>query len=168
MKVEKIFFDMDGVVADFERGVKEICGFTPMSQNGRSPAEDDEMWARIRLDEHFYDHLEPMPGAKALFDAVYGKYGDKCEILTGIPKPKRGMVYAGEDKIKWAHRLLAEDVKVNIVFREEKPQFCTGKECILIDDLEKNIEEWEAMGGTGILFTGAEAVLQRLSDLGVL
>ena len=26
MEVEKIYFDMDGVLADFERGVKEICG----------------------------------------------------------------------------------------------------------------------------------------------
>ena len=33
MTVEKIYFDMDGVLADFERGVKEICGLTPPSQN---------------------------------------------------------------------------------------------------------------------------------------
>lgn len=25
--VEKIYFDMDGVLADFERGVREICAF---------------------------------------------------------------------------------------------------------------------------------------------
>ena len=33
MTVEKIYFDMDGVLADFERGVEEICGLTPPSQN---------------------------------------------------------------------------------------------------------------------------------------
>lgn len=170
MIVKKIYFDMDGVLADFERGVEEICGLTPQSQNGkhRSPAEDDEMWARIKLDEHFYDHLEIMPGAKELFDAVYGKYRDKCEILTGIPKPKRGIESAGDDKISWVRRLLSEDIKVNIVFREEKPQFCTGKECILIDDLEKNINEWESMGGTGILFTDAESTMQKLKELNVI
>ena len=41
--------------------------------------------------------------------------------------------------------LLSPDVKVNIVLREEKPQYCSGKDCILIDDMEKNIQEWEEM-----------------------
>ncbi|MBQ9870375.1 MAG: hypothetical protein IJM27_00455 [Eubacterium sp.] len=31
----------------------------------------------------------------------------------------------------------------------EKPQYCSGKDCILIDDYSVNIEAWEAMGGTG-------------------
>ena len=35
-------------------------------------------------------------------------------------------------------------------------------ECILIDDLKKNINEWEAYGGTGILFTNSEEVLQEV------
>ena len=50
MKVEKIYFDMDGVLADFERGVKEICGLTPPSQNAKhhKPGEDDEMWEAIK------------------------------------------------------------------------------------------------------------------------
>ena len=109
-----------------------------------------------------------MTGAKEMFDTVYGKYGDKCEILTGIPKPKRGIVNAGEDKTKWVHRLLSKDIKVNIVFREDKPKFCTGKGCILIDDMEKNIAEWEAMGGTGIQNISAAETMKRLVELGIL
>ena len=43
MTVDKIYFDMDGVLADFDRGVKELCGFVPQSQNdkNRSVEEDD-------------------------------------------------------------------------------------------------------------------------------
>ncbi len=95
-------------------------------------------------------------------------HGDKCEILTGIPKPRRGILTAGEDKINWVRRILSKDVKVNIVYREEKPNYCTGKDCILIDDYKKNIREWEEMGGTGILFATAEEVTARLKELGVL
>ncbi len=109
-----------------------------------------------------------MPEAKEMFDAVYGKYGDKCEILTGIPKPKRGIADAGEDKAKWVHRLLSKDIKVNIVFREDKPQYCTGKDCILIDDMEKNIAEWEAMGGTGIQNVSAAETMERLKQMGII
>ena len=111
---------------------------------------------------------DPHVVAKAMFDAVYSKYGDKCEILTGIPKPRRGIVNATPDKKLWVKRLLSGDIVVNIVFREEKPKFCTGKNCILIDDMEKNIKEWNGMGGTGILNVNAEDTMNRLKELGIL
>ncbi len=170
MEVEKIYFDMDGVLADFERGVKEICGLTPPSQNAKhhKPGEDDEMWKAIKACPHFYDYLELMPGAKEMFDAVYEKYGDKCEILTGIPKPRREIVNAADDKKIWTKRLLSDDVIVNIVFREEKPQYCTGEGCILIDDVERNIKEWNEMGGTGIVNVSSEDTMNRLKELGIL
>ncbi len=170
MVVNKIYFDMDSVLADFVRGVREICGVEPLDQNSnhRDQSKDDDMWVRIRGAEHFYDKLELMPGAKEMFDAVYGRYGDKCEILTGIPKPKRGIVTAGEDKIKWVRRLLSPEIKVNIVLREEKPQFCNGEGCVLIDDMEKNIREWEEMGGTGIVNVSAAETMEKLKEIGIL
>ena len=36
------------------------------------------------------------------------------------------------------------------------------KGCILIDDFKSNIEEWEASGGYGILFTSAQDVLRGI------
>ena len=170
MKIKKIYFDMDGVLADFERGVKEICGLEPISQNAKNndSSAECEMWEAIRKTGNFYDRLELMPGAKEMFDSVYEKYGDKCEILTGIPKPKRGIITAGDDKKTWVKRLLSKDIKVNIVYREEKPQYCTGKECVLIDDFEKNIKEWEAIGGTGILNRSAADTVAKLKELGVI
>jgi len=170
MEVEKIYFDMDGVLADFERGVREICGVTPPSQNAKhyKPGEDDAMWECIRETKHFYNYLELMPGVREMFDAVYGKYRERCEILTGIPKPRRGIANAGEDKTIWVHRLLSEDIKVNIVFREEKPKYCTGKGCILIDDMQRNIRGWIAMGGTGIVHINAEETIRQLKEMDVL
>ena len=170
MEVEKIYFDMDGVLADFERRVKEICGLTPPSQNAKhhKPGEDDEMWEAIKACPHFYDYLELMPGAKAMFDAVYEKYGDRCEILTGIPKPRREIVNAASDKKIWVKRLLSEDVVVNIVFREEKPQYCHGEGSVLIDDMERNIRDWKTLGGTGIVNVSAEETMEQLKTLGIL
>ena len=151
--IKKIYFDMDGVLADFDGGVTKLCGLRPIKQGEhRSKEEDDLMWGKIREVDHFYDKLEPMPGAVELFHEIYEKFGDKCEILTGIQKPKRGILTAGEDKISWAHRILTPELIVNIVYREEKKNYCTGEDCILIDDLESNIEDWKNHGGTGILY----------------
>ena len=120
--VIKIFFDMDGVLADFNKGVEELCGFEGSDRDRwKASGNDDEMWVGIREVVHFYDKLDPMPGAIEMFERIYGKYPDHCGILTGIPKPKRGILTAGEDKTTWVRRLLSEDIPVNIVIREEKP-----------------------------------------------
>ena len=53
MIIEKIYFDMDGVLADFDRGLVEICGITPENQMTKSDAYDDMMWGKVR-DEIVY------------------------------------------------------------------------------------------------------------------
>ena len=73
---------------------------------------------KIREVGHFYDKLDPMPGAVELFNKIYEKYGDKCEILTGIPKPKRGILTAGDDKIAWAHRVLSTRLSYTVKKRK--------------------------------------------------
>ncbi len=165
MVVKKIYFDMDGVLADFDRGVRELCHMEPSPQNeGWRPGMDDPMWAKARQIEHFYDKLELLPGAKEMFDFIYGKFGDRCELLTGIPKPKRGMLHSDTDKVKWTRRLLSEDVVVNTVYREEKPNYCSGPDCILIDDLKANVADWVKNGGTGIVFENAQQIIDIFSS----
>ena len=150
MKIRKIYLDMDGVLADFDRGVKEICGMEPLPQGGkRDPQQDNLMWEAIREAGHFY----------------YGKYGDRCESLTGIPKPSRGIETAAEDKVNWMHRVLSPEIVVHCVLRKEKMDFCKGAETVLIDDWVKNIDEWNQTGGTGILHRTAAETLRVLETL---
>ncbi len=165
MTIKKIYIDMDGVLADFDRGIREFCGMKATPNDEPDPEKDKLMWAKASKIPHFYDRLQMMSGAKEMFDRIYERYGSRCEILTGIPKPHRGMIGSGEDKTSWVRRLLSRDIVVNIVYKEQKPEFCTGKDCILIDDLQKNIDGWEENGGTGILFVSAEDALKKLEML---
>lgn len=166
-EVKKIYFDMDGVLADFNRGVEEFCHMEAPSLSGPyNPEQDEEMWRRIKNVDRFYYKLHLMPEARELFDAVYEIYGDRCEILTGIPKPERGIETAGKDKEDWIHDFFRPDIKVNVVRRKDKIDFCTGKDCILIDDMEKNIREWTKEGGTGIRNISAEETIKTLRELG--
>ena len=108
--VSKIYFDLDGVLADFDRGVMELAGFNRNGATGGSDIKDDGMWQAIAGVPNFYDKLELMPGAKEMFNSIYKKYGDKVEILTGIPKPKRNILTVSEDKTNCVHRLLGTEI----------------------------------------------------------
>ena len=103
-----------------------------------------------------------------MFDAVYGRYGDKCEILTGVPKDKRHINSASDDKIRWVRRLLSDRVQIHTVNREDKPNYCTGPDCVLIDDYRKNIDEWTRIGGTAIWNTSAAHTMEVLKEKGIL
>ena len=169
MDIDKIYFDMDGVLADFEKGIREICGIEPIPQGSdRDPEKEDRMWKLVKEAGHFYDMLDLMPGAEEMFNTIYEKYKDKCEVLSGIPKPKREVDSAADDKTSWMRRMLSKDIKMNLVYRKDKAGFCKGKGYVLIDDLDKNINEWNEMGGTGILYTSAEETLTILKELGIL
>ena len=158
MDIERIYFDMDGVLANFVRGVRELCGLD-MSVG------DDIMFEGIRKVDHFYDKLEPMPGMLALFDSLRKEYPGKVEILSAVPKPSRNVPTAGDDKREWVRRYLGDDVKVNIVLRREKPDYAKGKGNILIDDTEGNILSWNEAGGTGILFRDAASAASELERI---
>ncbi len=165
MFIKKIFFDLDGVLADFDYGVVTFAHFEILDQSSQDFDRENLMWEHIRNVNRFYYNLPPMPGAIEMFNSVYSKYGDSVEILSGIPKPRRGIIGAANDKIEWAHKFLAPELKVNIVFKEEKKNFCTGKDCILIDDLDANIQAWQECGGIGILHTSPEKTLSELKTL---
>lgn len=163
-----VYFDMDGVLADFEGGVRKLCGIEPKKQGVFDPQKDDEMFEAIHRVENFYNRLEPLPGAVGLFLEVLARHGDDCRILTGIPRPERGIVNAAQHKADWAHRVISPDAQVIGVRRKDKPDYCTGPDCILIDDHPGNIKQWNRAGGTGILHKDIESTRAALRELGVL
>ena len=87
--IKKIFFDMDGVLADFDRGIEELCHLTPQDVNGKRDSQrDDEMWHKIKEVGHFYDKLEMIPGAKEMFDQINREFNDIFRSLYGGGKAR--------------------------------------------------------------------------------
>lgn len=160
-----VYFDMDGVLANFDNGVRELCRKEPVVQGHCSNAETDALWGTISQVPHFYAKLEPIAGSVKMVRAVYTEIGNRCQILTGIPKPHRNVADAAEDKIDWVRRFVSPDIQVHAVYRAEKKRFCTGSQDILIDDYDKNIREWQKSGGTGILFVTPEQTMAELQRI---
>ena len=159
MSIEKIYIDMDGVLADFEKGVREHCGI--------GTEDDEKMWAAVKNVDHFYYKLEPIRGSVEMLKTLIDKYGDKCEILSAVPKARRGIIHAEEDKREWIRKYLGNEIVVNLVHDwTEKLPFCTGEGCVLIDDRYENILGWREVGGTGILFHNATDAHDEVLILG--
>ena len=59
LDVEKIYFDMDSVLADFERGVRELCGMTPPSQNGAKDARAQLVFYEVTV-KVMHDNVLPL------------------------------------------------------------------------------------------------------------
>lgn len=167
--MKKVYFDLDGVLADFDGGIRDLCGLEPMSQGADDPAREDAMFEAMREVGHFYAKLEPYAETLALLREALAAVGpDNVAILTGVPKPRRGIPEAADDKRDWIRRHVAADIAVHTVYRRDKAGFASSKDHILIDDFDLTIREWEAAGGSGIHHTSAETTRKRLAELGVL
>ena len=148
MGINKIYVDLDGALVDFKGGVQEL-GWS--DEEAKKYENDDPMWKLIAACPRFYANLKSLDGAVEFINKLIDKYGkDKVEILSAVPKEKRGVVTSREDKITWCKKYLPEGIRVNLCLRAEKTNYCKEKSYILIDGLEKNCHEWEAAGGTAI------------------
>jgi hypothetical protein len=94
----RIFCDLDGVLVDFDAGVRNISG-------GRSPDDfpnSSMMWSAISRADRFYANLPWTTDGKALWDVLV-THSPTPYILTGVPRSNKSR----EEKFAWCKRELA-------------------------------------------------------------
>ncbi len=146
----EIFIGPNNVLADFISHAKAHDKFT---------ADGKTKWEE--LDTKWWESMPAFPGAKAFFEAV--KKLGATRFLTG-PVP---LADGFEGDAKWSMAFRPESGKYAlldlIVCRSKDKSLLARPNHILIDDRQKNIDDWVKAGGIGILHTGDFAVtLQRL------
>jgi hypothetical protein len=164
--MDKIYFDLDGVMANFEKALAQELGLHYWDRVG-----GEKFWDKLYHTDQFFYKLDVMPGAIDMFNMVMDAHGtDKVEVLTAVPLPTYNLKTAQGDKIRWVQELVHPSVKVNCVvggknkykWLEQHPG------SLLIDDYARNIAGWIDAGGVGILHTDPESTIEKLKILKVI
>ena len=152
--MHKLFVDLDGVLADFENGVRRVTGRLPHDQ------PTSAMWRQLARHPGFYEHLDWMADGRELWEYVRDL---DPTILTGLPFGR----WARPQKLTWCARELGPDVPVITCWSRKKAETARGLTPegtvpVLIDDREWLGESWEAMNGVFIHHTTASSSIAAL------
>lgn len=138
----QIFLDMDGVISDFDRH----CTETGLRRTDGSPAYD-----RMTTSE-WYSTMCVFDGARAFYDDLC-KFGHVRFLTAPIKYPE---CFSG--KAQWIKSFVPEQGRMILgelmIVASKDKQLVAGPGRVLIDDSEKNVNEWKAAGGIGILHKG--------------
>jgi len=144
----KLYLDMDGVIANFEKRYIELFGESPGSSRDRKQFSNN--WT-VFVEGKNFETLNWWPGGPELITYVQKNFShENVEILTS----SGGNKYHSEVEVQknvWIKKMnLSEKWKVNVVAgRKLKAEFATP-DSILIDDTLDVIEAFNKAGGIGI------------------
>jgi hypothetical protein len=162
----QIYLDMDGVLVDWDGGVAKLFGMPLEEVLERYPDKQDRYERIVRFDPDFYDNLEWLPGGRELW--AYLRERDVI-LLTAYSR----YVPRGADlKRRWALRELSLPAERVLAYQnkwEKKGHAVAedGSPNLLIDDEPRNVEEWIAAGGVGILHRTAPETIEMLRNMGI-
>jgi hypothetical protein len=154
----EIYCDLDEVLVDF-------IGSADVAVGGSFAKTDKEIrWNKVNQTKGFWANLGWKPNAKRLHDFIIRYNPHVLSAFTGRdPTSKVG-------KMKWLKKNTEfKRANIHLVLRSQKKSYAKTKEekpNVLIDDYAKNIKEWEAAGGIGILHTDVGRTINKLKSLG--
>lgn len=164
----KIFLDLDGVMVNLELPIYVQHGVV----FGKTHEwELEQVW--LKTTEEFWATCPPEDDYEALYSII--SHLDPV-VLTAVPHTfKQGSSQSMTcelGKRKWVHDNLSPRQASRMIVTYSKlkqeviPKDIDHKHLyILIDDMKRNIERWQAAGGTGILHTSAADTIKQLQAI---
>lgn len=153
-----IYCDLDGVLVDLEKGVREKLGIDrPMSR-----LEMMRSLAKMRRNSEqelveFFQNLPWTEGGQELWSYITPH---NPFILTGGAEEANAI---GQGKNAWVQKNL--EIPASKVIHESNKSKYAGPNKILIDDYDKNIKEFIAAGGIGILHNNTNNTISQLESI---
>jgi len=157
----KIYVDLDGVMADLDKHVKERTGMSFGQLRATGSGFTKFVAAEREKGNTVFDTLDKMPDADVLWNYIV-KYNPDILTATGYPSEK-----AAAEKIRWVmDNLDGYDQILHTISGADKHKYAASNH-ILIDDRDKAILPWRKAGGIGILHTSAADTITQLQKLGL-
>ena len=156
-----VYFDMDGVLADFEGGFYKISGTTV------DDITDEEMWASIGSygKAKFFSELEWMAGGKEIWQFALDNF-PKVKILSALGRSDKIDKQTTQGKLMWIRHnipsLQLDDI-ILVDNKHRKRHYCKPGD-IIIDDTPVVIDEWTKKGGIGIFHKTAAETIAKLKQ----
>lgn len=151
---------MDGVLTNFDKQVLKYTGKTAKELD-----KDKKAFYKFLAEApiEFWSKMEWTQDGKTLWSFLTKNY-ENIKILSTPAEPWKKDSKSRIGKIIWVKRELGlNDDK--IILSDNKEQFITSKNDVLIDDRIKNIDKWNNKGGIGILHTSAWNSIEKLKQL---
>ena len=157
-----IYCDLDDVLVDFLKGVQEKVNPEIATREGWQKVKKEDWKKIVSMSPEFWATLEWKLDGKQLWNYIKDY---NPTILSARPKtdPK-----ATEGKEKWVQRELGTKfARSAIITLGMYKQNFANEKSILIDDYDRNIKQWRANGGIGILHKDAHTSIEQLKKLGL-
>jgi len=169
-----IYCDMDGVLCDFDEGYKKL---TKKSTDEANAEGKSYFWKLFREsvgenEKDFWANLPKQEKNNFLWDKIK-KYNPNILSSPSIDfrlsqdqqlDPKFNQAIQG--KKEWINKNLSNVNKEIFVPASQKVDSVAPNH-ILIDDMKKNTDAWEAAGGISILHTSTANTIEQLQKLGL-
>jgi hypothetical protein len=154
----KIFLDLDGVLCDFDQGVRDLGPEAAAGLAEDAPqATKQVMYDAIeKAGEAWWANLKWTEGGKDLWKIVE-KFNP---VLLSSPGKFQ---WASSGKQVWVKNNLPG---TSLFLTESKSEYIDPYEMsILIDDNKNNVGAWEESGGEGILYTSTPDMERKFLEL---
>jgi FMN phosphatase YigB (HAD superfamily) len=157
--IEKIYLDMDGVIADFSKKYRELYKIYP--HEAETYKTFDKFFNRFIEDREFAK-LDLMPDTMMLIEYLKS-LSIPTEILSSTSSEKRDAVIR-EQKLEWLKNHGIDFPAILVPGKRHKKNY-SNAESLLIDDTEQNINQWREAGGVAIHHKDVISTLNILKGL---
>lgn len=158
-KTYKIYVDIDGVMADFNKWAKETVGGEP--NDSKEFWNSVKKYAKENIKSPIWGELELLPDAIELWNYIK-KYSPVFLSSTGTWEEEK----AAKEKTNWIKKHFPGSKLLLVDKSRLKAKYAT-ENSILIDDRMKSIGPWRDAGGFGILHKNAGETISELKKIGV-
>lgn len=152
-----IYFDMDGVLADFDRYIEDAYGVA----DHRKSISD--FFKSTCVNDRAFEKMQPIPEGIELLKTVESIVPDQICICTstgGLPHH----IEIAKQKLNWLRAHDLGHLPVAFAMNTENKGQYAQPNAILVDDRPKVIAAWKRNGGDGIHFTRDRERISAMAD----